>query len=37
MVYMHLLCYNFEYDPEYRITLDCYIYSLAKNFHSKYF
>jgi hypothetical protein len=26
----------FEYDSKYSITLDCSIYSLAKNFHSKY-
>jgi hypothetical protein len=26
----------FEYDLKYSITLDCSIYSLAKNFHSKY-
>ena len=28
---------NFEHNPEYFITLDNSIYSLAKNFHSKYY
>lgn len=35
-IIFHKFDINFEHNPEYFITLDNSIYSLAKNFHSKY-